>query len=147
MAATDLHHLAIKTNDVDATVRFWNEVVGSHSVDRPDFPFPGAWLQFGTTMIHLYGGDAARNDDGEFDRGSAAIDHVALAAEGFDEMRDLLIERKLGWRQLAIPSFNIWQLFVYDPNGVLVELNFYSAREPHGSKGPDGTNLYDAGRF
>lgn len=147
MPATDLHHLAIKTDDVDATVRFWNEVIGSHSVDRPDFPFPGAWLQFGTTMIHLYGGDAAKNDDGGFDRGSAAIDHVALAAEGFDEMRDMLIDKKLDWRQLDIPSFKIWQLFVHDPNGVLVELNFDAAREADGSKGPDETNRYEAGRF
>ena len=77
MPAIDLHHLAIKTADVAATVSFWNEVLGSHSVERPDFGFPGAWLQFGTTMIHLYGGDAATNRDGGHDRGSAAIDHVA----------------------------------------------------------------------
>lgn len=147
MPATDLHHLAIKTDDVDATVAFWNEVVGSHSVDRPDFPFPGAWLQFGTTMIHLYGGDAAKNDAGGYDRGSAAIDHVALAAEGFDEMRDLLSEKGLDWRQMDIPSFKLWQLFVHDPNGVLVELNFDATREPDGSRGPDETNLYVAGRF
>ena len=61
MPAIDLHHLAIKTDDLDATVAFWNGIVGSHSVERPDFDFPGAWLQFGTTMIHLYGGDAATN--------------------------------------------------------------------------------------
>ena len=61
MPAIDLHHLAIKTDDVDATVEFWNNVIGSHSVDRPDFGFPGAWLQFGETMIHLYGGETALN--------------------------------------------------------------------------------------
>lgn len=147
MPATDLHHLAIKTHDVDATVAFWNNIVGSHSVDRPDFPFPGAWLQFGTTMIHLYGGDAAKNTDGGFDRGSAAIDHVALAATNFDEMRDLFTRRGLDWRQMDIPSFNLWQLFLHDPNGVLVELNFDATHEPSGSQGPDGTNVYDPGRF
>tara|TARA_R110000787_G_scaffold22459_1_gene65219 strand:- start:207 stop:650 length:444 start_codon:yes stop_codon:yes gene_type:complete len=147
MPATDLHHLAIKTDDVDATVAFWNDLIGSRSVDRPDFPFPGAWLQFGTTMIHLYGGKAAANRDGSFDRGSAAIDHVALAAEGFDEMRKTFVEKKLDWRQMDIPSFNIWQLFVHDPNGVLVELNFDRTREPAGSKGPDDKNIYDPGNF
>ena len=30
MPAIDLHHLAIKTDDVDATVEFWNNVIGSH---------------------------------------------------------------------------------------------------------------------
>lgn len=147
MPATDLHHLAIKTDDVDATVDFWNGVIGSHSVDRPDFDFPGAWLQFGTTMIHLYGGNAAVNDSGGHDRGSSAIDHVALSATGFDDMRAMLVEREYDWRQLNIPSFNIWQLFVHDPNGILVELNFDSTREPSGSAGPDETNTYVAGKF
>lgn len=147
MPAIDLHHLAIKTDDVDATVAFWNEIIGSRSVDRPDFNFPGAWLQFGETMLHLYGGDAATNGDGGYDRGSAAIDHIALSARGFDEMRALLNEKKFDWRQMDIPSFNLWQLFVHEPNGVLVELNFDTTREPDGSKGPDNTNVYDPGNF
>ena len=147
MPATDLHHLAIKTHDVDATVTFWNEVLGSHSVARPNFDFPGAWLQFGTTMVHLYGGDVSTNRDGGHDYGTAVIDHVALSARGFDEMREILIERQLDWRQWDIPSFNLWQLFVHDPNGVLVELNFPTGSEPDGSQGPDDTNNYVAGEF
>ena len=147
MPAIDLHHLAIKTDDVDATVEFWNSVLGSHSVDRPDFNFPGAWLQFGETMIHLYGGDAAQNKAGGHDRGSAAIDHVALSARGFDEMRQMLRDKELRWRQMDIPSFKLWQLFVHDPNGVLVELNFDVTQEPAGSSGPDETNVYDPGNF
>ena len=147
MPAIDLHHLAIKTDDVDATVEFWNDVIGSHSVDRPDFGFHGAWLQFGATMIHLYGGETALNKSGSYDRGSAAIDPVALSASGFDEMRRLFDEKKLEWRQMNIASFHLWQLFVHDPNGVLVELNFDARQEPSGSAGPDETNVYDPGNF
>ena len=147
MPATDLHHLAIKTNDVNATVEFYNEVIGSHSVKRPNFNFPGAWLQFGETMIHLYGGDAAKNKSGGHDVGSAAIDHIALSAHGFDEMRAVCEARNLEWRQFDIPSFNLWQLFVHDPNGVLVELNFDATKEPEGSNGPDETNRYEPSSF
>ena len=147
MPAIDLHHLAIKTDDVDATVEFWNNLIGSHSVDRPDFGFPGAWLQFGETMIHLYGGETALNKEGGHVRGSAAIDHVALSARGFDEMRALFDEKKLPWRQMDISSFHLWQLFLHDPNGVLVELNFDARQEPPGSAGPDGNNVYDPGNF
>lgn len=147
MPAIDLHHLAIKTDDIDGTVNFWNDVIGSHSVRRPNFDFPGAWLQFGETMLHLYGGDAAKNKENGYDRGSAAIDHIALSASGFDEMRALLEEKKLDWRQMNIPSFDLWQLFVHDPNGVLVELNFDATKEPEGSAGPDDTNVYDPGNF
>ena len=147
MPATELHHLAIKTGDVDASVEFYNEVIGSHSVKRPNFNFPGAWLQFGETMIHLYGGDAAKNVEGSHDHGSAAIDHIALSAHGFDEMRGICEARDLDWRQFDIPSFNLWQLFVHDPSGVLVELNFDTAKEPEGSKGPDETRRYEPGKF
>ena len=147
MPAIDLHHLAIKTDDVDSTVDFWNSIIGSHSVDRPNFNFPGAWLQFGETMIHLYGGDAAQNKSGVYERGSAAIDHVALSASGFDQMRDLFEEKNLDWRQMSIPSFHLWQLFVYDPNGVLVELNFDAGHEPLGSAGPDENKVYEPGNF
>ena len=147
MPATDLHHLAIKTADVSATAAFWNNVLGSRTVDRPDFDFPGAWLQFGSTMIHLYGGHAATNRDGGHDRGAGAIDHVALSATGFDDMRQRLIAEQFDWRQNDIPSFGIWQLFVHDPNGILVELNFNSANEPGGSEGPGDGNLYVAGEF
>lgn len=146
MPAVDLHHLAIKTDDVDATVEFWNNVIGSHSVDRPDFGFPGAWLQFGETMIHLYGGESALNKGGGHDRGSAAIDHVALSARGFDA-RALFEEKKLPWRQMNISSFHLWHLFLHDPNGVLVELNFDARQELPGSAGPDENNVYNLGSF
>ena len=118
-----------------------------HSVKRPNFNFPGAWLQFAETTIHLYGGDAAKNVEGSHDHGSAAIDHIALSAHGFDEMRGICEARDLDWRQFDIPSFNLWQLFVHDPNGVLVELNFDAAKEPEGSKGPDETRRYETGKF
>lgn len=146
MPAIDLHHLAIKTDDVDATVEFWNNVIGSHSVDRPDFGFPGAWLQFGETMIHLYGGESALNKGGGHDRGSAAIDHVALSARGFDA-RALFEEKKLPWRQMNISSFHLWHLFLHDLNGVLVELNFDARQELPGSAGPDENNVYNLGSF
>ena len=147
MPATDLHHLAIKPHAVDAPVEFYIEIIGAHSVKRPNFNFPGAWLQFGETMIHLYGGDAAKNKGGGHDQGSAAIDHIALSARGFDDMRKTIEERNLNWRQFDIPSFNLWQSFVHDPNGVLVELNFDTTQEPDGSKGPDDSNRYDPGNF
>ena len=62
-------------------------------------------------------------------------------------MRKTIEERNLNWRQFDIPSFNLWQLFVHDPNGVLVELNFDTTQEPDGSKGPDDSNRYDPGNF
>jgi len=147
MPARDLHHIAIKTEDLDATVDFYCDLLGARVVDRPPFDFPGAWLQFGSTMIHLYAGHAARNSDGSFDRGGAAVDHVAFSASGFDEMRGIVAGSGKDWRENDIPSANLWQLFVHDPSGVLVELNFPINEEPAGSTGPDLSRQYRAGEF
>jgi catechol 2,3-dioxygenase-like lactoylglutathione lyase family enzyme len=147
MPVVDLHHIAIKTADVDATVHFYNEVLGTRTVPRPPFDFPGAWLMMGSTMIHLYGGDAAAGRDGRVPMGGAAVDHVALTARDFDAMRRVIAGKKLDWRENDIPSAGLWQIFVHDPNRVLIELNFPTGEEPKGSKGPDGTRTYVPGEF
>jgi catechol 2,3-dioxygenase-like lactoylglutathione lyase family enzyme len=146
MPALDIHHVAIKTSDVDATVHFYNEVLGSRSVPRPPFNFPGAWLSLGSTMFHIYGGDAAKDKNGRYEHGGAAVDHIALAASDFAGMKKHVEAHGLDWRQNDIPSAGLWQLFVHDPSGVLIELNFEIAKEPKGT-GPDGTKIYEAGKF
>jgi hypothetical protein len=40
-----------------------------------------------------------------------------------------------------------WQLFIKDPSGIVIELQFVVANEPPGSKGPDGTRPYMFGMF
>jgi catechol 2,3-dioxygenase-like lactoylglutathione lyase family enzyme len=147
MAALDIHHVTINTADVDATIAFFNEVVGTRSVPRPDFGFPGAWLQLGSTMFHLNGGEAAKAMDGKIHRGGGAVDHIALVAKDFDAVKQQLIARNLPWRQNSIPSAGLWQLFVHDPNGVLIEFNFPVADEPADAHGPDDSMRYIPGTF
>ena len=103
--------------------------------DRPPFSFPGSWLQMGRTMIHIMAGHAALDADGQFHRGGAAVDHLALGARGFDAFKRKFEEEGLAWRENAIPTAGMWQLFVHDPNGVVIELNFMVADEPAGSRG------------
>ena len=61
MQVTGLFHVAIKTNDLDATVKFYTEVLGMKLVHRPDFGFPGAWIAAGDSVpiIHIYAGGPA----------------------------------------------------------------------------------------
>ena len=44
MQVTGLFHVAIKTPDLDATVKFYTQVLGMELAHRPDFGFPGAWI-------------------------------------------------------------------------------------------------------
>src|SRR6266581_3935292 len=55
-----LYHIAIKTDDLAATRKFWVDIIGLREFPRPDFGYPGAWLGCtqpgGLAIIHVYGG-------------------------------------------------------------------------------------------
>lgn len=147
MPVIDIHHVAIKTADLDRTLDFYNNILGTHTVPRPPFGFPGAWLALGQTMFHIYAGEAAKNRDGIVEQGGGAVDHIALQANDFDEMKKILTRHNLSWRQNKVPSANLWQLFVRDPSDVIIELNFLVDHEPPGNKGPDDLNPYIPGQW
>jgi len=147
MGLTNLHHVAIKVKDLAKTDHFYVDVLGFKKVDRPKLDFPGSWLQVGETMIHLYGGDPAKNREGLYDVGGAAVDHIAFRAIGFDDMKLRIESCGMPWRQNSIEDFALWQLFVKDPNDITIELNFDANSEPIDSLGPTGNNRYIAGQF
>jgi catechol 2,3-dioxygenase-like lactoylglutathione lyase family enzyme len=128
-----LFHVAIKARDVDATRRFYVEVLGMTVDERPEVGFPGIWLRAGrddhSAMLHIYAGEAALEPHGEFATGSGAVDHVAIAAHGYNEFCASFRRYGLQWRENVIPGAGLWQLFVYDPSGVLLELAFSAAAE------------------
>lgn len=148
MPLIDIHHVTIKTQNLEATNEFYAGVLGMTFADRPDLGFPGTWFNLGRTMLHIVAGNAAVDADGKAaPEGGASVDHVAIAARDFDAMKQRLIDHDLEWRQSSIPEAKIWQLFVHDPSGVLIELNFDTANETLGAKGPGDDNKYVAGKF
>ena len=140
-------HISLKTADVPATVEFYRDVLGMTEVDRPAFDFPGAWLATpppaGGILIHLYGGESALNANGVVPTGGGAIDHVAIGGAGFQEMRQKLMAAGKPWRQNIPPGTQLWQLFVRDPNGVLIELTYDGSSEAGPGPSKD-TNWYSA---
>ncbi|MGJ4927951.1 VOC family protein [Bradyrhizobium sp. HKCCYLS2038] len=134
-----LFHIAIKTEDLAATVKFWTEVIGLRAVDRPDFGYPGAWLGCpqpgGLAIIHIYAGGPALGPSGKAETGTAAIDHVSLSCSGYRAYVARFKENGLDWREFLVPGTTLWQLFVYDPNGVQLELTFEGRIE--GDETPD----------
>lgn len=153
-----LFHLAIKTTDLARTRGFWVGVIGLREVARPDFGYPGAWLACpqpgGQAIVHVYAGGPALGDSGRFEPGTAAIDHVSLACSGFHAYRARFAEAGLDWREFLVPGTTLWQLFVYDPSGVQLELTFEGAAEsgPPPDMSPArgyraGSSFFDAARY
>jgi catechol 2,3-dioxygenase-like lactoylglutathione lyase family enzyme len=139
-----LNHVSIRTLDLDASRAFYEGVLGLQVGPRPPFPFPGLWLYAGDTadtknaVVHIIGID--RNDPeglkkylGDRDEaslaGTGAIDHVAFFATGLAEMRARLDRLGVTRRERSVPGLGLRQLFVDDPNGVVVELNYAAAEE------------------
>ncbi|CAN5393835.1 hypothetical protein BH09PSE5_BH09PSE5_15070 [soil metagenome] len=145
-----LFHLAIKTDDLDATLAFWVGVIGLRPMPRPDFGYPGAWLACGQpggqAIIHIYAGGPALGADGIAPKGTSAIDHVSLSCSGYHAYVARFREVDLDWREFLIPGTTLWQLFVYDPSGVQLELTFEGAVESGAPPDMSPGRVYVAGR-
>jgi catechol 2,3-dioxygenase-like lactoylglutathione lyase family enzyme len=139
-----LSHFSIRTLDLEATRAFYERVLGLSVGPRPDFPFPGLWMYAGDrrelsdAVVHIIGID--RNDpaglrkylgdrDASALHGTGALDHVAFFATGLAAMRSHLRELQVPMRERTVPSLGLHQIFVDDPNGVVVELNYPAAEE------------------
>lgn len=153
-----LFHLAIKTADLGATRAFWMGVIGLREIARPDFGYPGAWLACGQpggqAIVHVYAGGPALGASGVAPRGSGAIDHVSLACSGYHAYVARFRAAGLDWREFLVPGTTLWQLFVYDPSGVQLELTFEGAIEsgvpPDMSEGRRyraGTDFFDPASY
>lgn len=147
MRLVDINHVAIRTLDLDKTNKFYTEVLGMTLAKRPPFDFPGSWLSIGQTMIHVLAGDGAYDLEGKFRPIGGTVDHISITAEGFDGFAKRFDEHGLEWREFAVPGADIAQLFVRDPNGILIELNFTASREGRAGKAPDAGRQYLPGKF
>ncbi|PLC06453.1 hypothetical protein CY658_05320 [Variovorax sp. RO1] len=132
MPLTDLNHFLVLTKDIEASRRFYIEALGMRDAPRPWAPFPGAWLAIGSQVcLHL----AQANDDpamlhhfgrspGETLHGSGAVDHIAFFASDLQEFEQRLTQQSIPYRRRSIPKSSLEQIFVTDPDGVTIELNF-----------------------
>ena len=115
-----LDHVNIHTADLAGTVDFYVDVIGLEQGKRPTtIGRPGAWLYCnGRPLIHLIENAQSRPAS------TGPIDHVAFETEGYEIMASKLTERGLAFETKELPDFRLRQIFVHDPNGVKLELNF-----------------------
>jgi catechol 2,3-dioxygenase-like lactoylglutathione lyase family enzyme len=137
--ALTINHFSIRTTDLESSRRFYADVLGLTVGPRPPFPFPGLWMYRGdhgdiaNAAVHIIGIDkeeAAGLDDylGNRDetklQGTGTIDHVAFFADGLSTMLAHLDAQGVTYRQRTVPNIGLHQLFLNDPNGCVIELNY-----------------------
>ena len=128
MPVLDINHYNLRgTMDVLARLRDWyRDTVGLEVGERPPFRFAGYWLYAaGRPVLHL-----SEQAEGESHPmpGSGTFDHVAFTCADFDAMRARLDALGEKYRIADVPLTHTRQIFLRDPGGNGVELNFEMPR-------------------
>ena len=132
MPLSHIEHLLIQSPDIDATRDWYMRVLGLRDGPHPDFGFPVHWLYLGDEpVLHLAEGGAAVSENrkrylgqqSQATTGTGVIDHVAFRATGLKEMLAHFDKLGVEFKERQVDDQGLYQLFLFDPNGVKVELN------------------------
>jgi catechol 2,3-dioxygenase-like lactoylglutathione lyase family enzyme len=127
MTINSLDHYNIQTARLEETVAFYTDVLGFSNGYRPGVRGTGAWLYAGgRPIVHINVVDA------DMAGPTGPINHVAFetanAAGDYEAMQARLAERGLPFEvNDSRPIIPLRQIFVHDPNGIRLELNYRDA--------------------
>ena len=117
MGLLGIDHINIDTPSLDETAVFYVEMLGLERRPKPSGR-PGYWLHLGEqALIHVNPVDEQRAATGLFN-------HVAFMGEDRDSIVERLEAAGIAYRLDERPEVNRSQLFVHDPNGILLEITF-----------------------
>ncbi|MGH8135288.1 MAG: VOC family protein [Steroidobacteraceae bacterium] len=130
MRVNALDHVNIITADLERTASYYAALFG---LERRDAPAPltpanAQWMfdAADRAIVHINSLDCPRAFDRDVSPGpTGALHHVALNCTGYDEMIARLQSRSLEYQVNLVPAIGLRQIFTVDPNGVLLELNFF----------------------
>ncbi|MGV3769359.1 MAG: VOC family protein [Sphingobium phenoxybenzoativorans] len=134
MHVKSLDHVNIRTTRYDEAVAFYRDSIGLQITPPPTAKdiSNSAWVHdaSGRPIIHLVRagqvvsalGSMEVDDDAAV--GTGPLHHVALDCADYENFRNHLEASGRELRFNDIPQAGLRQIFVRDPNGLLVELNF-----------------------
>jgi catechol 2,3-dioxygenase-like lactoylglutathione lyase family enzyme len=131
MSVTEMEHVLVLSEDIEASRDFYCRVVGLQVGERPALEFPGYWLYAGATpCVHVadrstylrhaaWLGLAVPHEP----PGAGYVDHIAFNASDYEAVRARLESNGVPAVQNVVPGGGLHQLFFHDPNGVRIEIN------------------------
>jgi catechol 2,3-dioxygenase-like lactoylglutathione lyase family enzyme len=112
-----IHHVNIRTKNLDASIAFYRDVLGLVHGPRPDFGFPGAWL-YDQDKVAIPLNEAVETPS----TASNAFDHVAFYTEDLNSALARLDVMGVHYYELRpIPDSSLRQCFLKDLNGITIE--------------------------
>jgi catechol 2,3-dioxygenase-like lactoylglutathione lyase family enzyme len=134
MGVTELAHVLVLSDDIDASRDFYRDAVGMTVGERPPLPFPGYWLYLdGKPCLHIadrerYTAQARRAGLSAPTRVHGLIDHLAFAANDYAAAAERLARGGIEAVSNSVPEAGMRQLFFNDPDGVRIEVNVVEPR-------------------
>jgi catechol 2,3-dioxygenase-like lactoylglutathione lyase family enzyme len=128
MTILGIDHFTVLTTTLEESCLFYEKIIDARRGPRPAFEFSGAWLYVnGSPVIHLIETD-------EKIKGNSIIDHVALKAKNLSDYLEKLGKSNIPFELKRLPEgcekSGIWQVFLRDPGGALIELCFAASEIP-----------------
>jgi glyoxylase I family protein len=114
-----LNHIARTTKDLEASRRFYVDVLGFREISRPAFDFPGAWLYVAGLQFHLIEDLATPDSPPTINTRES---HIAFRVADLDAMEQRLKAHRIAYRRSAIRDRKIDQIFFRDPDGWMIEV-------------------------
>ncbi len=122
MQIRKLDHVNVRTTQLDVMINWYTNVLGMRNGDRPNFPFPGAWMYAGdAAAVHLVGIEGTPGTGSEAD---LKLEHFAFSATGGDEFEARLRAMGEQYRRLDLPEINLFQINLWDPDGNHIHIDF-----------------------
>ncbi len=142
MPVHHMEHFLVQAEDIEKTKDWYVDVLGLKLGFTPDFKFPVYWLYLGDQdVLHLtQGGKKVTQNrmkylgqQSDASEGTGVIDHIGFRATGLSEMITHLELHAISFKERQVNSDGLYQLFLFDPNGIKIELNFDN-KEANGRK-------------
>lgn len=119
MRASGINHVSISAPDLEASVRFYTQVLGMERVPAPRFPGqPVVWLRLGDQQLHLFQRE-----------GAPQFHHFGLDVDDFEaayvKVRELELSDETTFMGgiFELPGGEV-QMYLRDPAGNLVEIDW-----------------------
>ena len=122
MPLVQLDHVNVRTTQLDVMIEWYTTVLGMRAGNRPNFSFPGAWMYASdTATVHLVGieGPAAAGAELEL-----KLEHFAFTAADITEFEKRLQMLGEHYQRSEVPSTELVQLNVWDPDGNHIHIDF-----------------------
>jgi catechol 2,3-dioxygenase-like lactoylglutathione lyase family enzyme len=126
-----LDHVNLITDKLDETAEFYKALLNLERRNAPPplTPETAQWMYDagGKAIVHINSVDCPRAFDRHVEPGAltGAVHHVALNCTGYDELMTRVGALGTPFQRNTVASIGLRQIFVSDPNNVLLELNFF----------------------